>query len=193
MICQHSKFFHPVKINIGMVGVFQAASTELWIHCLNWGHPFKICIAGVLTIYQSFFKALNYALCLFHSLKIIPVNDEPPKLQPGLKSKLECLEGDRVVITTEYLYATDSDSDDSRLTYIIVRSPIQGVIQKDGLAVDTFFQLDVTQGSISYIHTGNKQLPYLLTVFPRFLWNFLRIGSDDILVAIDVEWMGQAT
>lgn len=96
--------------------------------------------------------------------KIIPVNDEPPELQPGLKSRLECWESGRVLITAEYLYATDADSDDSRLTYMIARGPKHGVMQKDGFAVDKFSQHDVVQGSISYMHTGNEQLCSALTV-----------------------------
>ncbi|XP_061489211.1 FRAS1-related extracellular matrix protein 1-like isoform X3 [Rhineura floridana] len=89
-------------------------------------------------------------------VQIIPVNDEPPELQPGLKSNLECLEGERVIITAEYLYATDADSDDSRLTYMIARAPTHGMIQKDDFVVDRFSQRDITQGSISYVHTGGE-------------------------------------
>ncbi|XP_053105510.1 FRAS1-related extracellular matrix protein 1-like isoform X2 [Hemicordylus capensis] len=89
-------------------------------------------------------------------VQIIPVNDEPPELQPGLKSSLECLEGNQVIITAEYLYATDADSDDSRLTYMIARAPTQGVIQKDGFVVEMFSQHDIIQGSISYVHTGGE-------------------------------------
>ncbi|XP_062991152.1 FRAS1-related extracellular matrix protein 1-like [Elgaria multicarinata webbii] len=89
-------------------------------------------------------------------VQIIPVNDEPPVLQPGLKSSLECFEGGQVIITTEYLYATDADSDDSRLTYMIARAPKHGEIQKDNLVVDTFSQHDIIEGSISYVHTGGE-------------------------------------
>nr|XP_056700742.1 FRAS1-related extracellular matrix protein 1-like [Euleptes europaea] len=89
-------------------------------------------------------------------VQIMPINDEPPELLLGLKSSLQCQEGGRVTITAEYLYATDADSDDSRLTYLIARAPMHGVIQKNGFAVDKFSQLDVTQGSISYVHTGGE-------------------------------------
>uniref|UniRef100_A0A674KAF2 FRAS1-related extracellular matrix protein N-terminal domain-containing protein n=1 Tax=Terrapene triunguis TaxID=2587831 RepID=A0A674KAF2_9SAUR len=89
-------------------------------------------------------------------VQIIPVNDKPPELQSGLKSRLECPEGGHVVITTEYLYATDADSDDTKLTYMIARAPAHGVIQKRGFMVDKFFQLDITQRLITYIHTGGE-------------------------------------
>ncbi|XP_060629597.2 FRAS1-related extracellular matrix protein 1-like isoform X2 [Anolis sagrei] len=89
-------------------------------------------------------------------IQIIPVNDEPPELQPGLKSSLECLEGEQILITAEYLYATDVDNDDTRLTYMIVKMPKYGVIQKDNFVVNRFSQHDVTQGAISYVHTGGE-------------------------------------
>ncbi|XP_008107564.2 FRAS1-related extracellular matrix protein 1 isoform X2 [Anolis carolinensis] len=87
-------------------------------------------------------------------IQITPVNDEPPELQPGLKSSLECPEGEQILITAEYLYATDVDNDDVRLTYMIVKTPKHGVIQKDNFVVNRFSQHDVTQGAISYVHTG---------------------------------------
>ncbi|XP_048351926.1 FRAS1-related extracellular matrix protein 1-like isoform X3 [Sphaerodactylus townsendi] len=89
-------------------------------------------------------------------VQIIPINDEPPELLLGLQSTLQCQEGKSVAITAENLYATDADSEDSRLTYMIARAPMHGVIQRNGFAVDKFSQLDVTQGSIYYVHTGGE-------------------------------------
>ncbi|XP_053325499.1 FRAS1-related extracellular matrix protein 1-like [Spea bombifrons] len=89
-------------------------------------------------------------------VQITPVNDKPPELQTGLKSSLECPEGGHVVITAENLYATDSDSDDSGLTYMIARVPTYGMIQRGGVIVERFSQLDITQGLISYIHTAGE-------------------------------------
>ncbi|XP_053549608.1 FRAS1-related extracellular matrix protein 1-like [Bombina bombina] len=89
-------------------------------------------------------------------VQIIPVNDEPPELQTGLKNILECPEGGRVTITSEYLHATDPDSEDSKLTYVIARMPMYGMIQRGGIMVEKFTQLDVTLGIISYTHTGGE-------------------------------------
>lgn len=99
---------------------------------------------------------------LFSRPKIIPINDEPPELQPQLKSGLECLEGERVLITLEYLYASDADSDDMKLMYMIARSPSYGVVQRNNVNVDKFSQLDIIEGSIFYMHTSKNLL----------LWNF---------------------
>nr|XP_006002762.1 PREDICTED: FRAS1-related extracellular matrix protein 1-like [Latimeria chalumnae] len=89
-------------------------------------------------------------------VQIIPVNDEAPELGAGLKSGLECFEGEQVTITAEYLYATDADSDDKKLTYMIARAPAYGMVQRSGAMVDKFSQLDVFQGLISYKHTGGE-------------------------------------
>ncbi|KAK1165439.1 FRAS1-related extracellular matrix protein 1b [Acipenser oxyrinchus oxyrinchus] len=88
--------------------------------------------------------------------QIIPLNDEPPELGAGLKSRLECPEGGQVLITAEYLYATDADSDDAKLTYMLGRTPTHGALRRSGVTVDRFTQLDVIQGLISYVHTGGE-------------------------------------
>ncbi|KAL7855197.1 hypothetical protein SRHO_G00173870 [Serrasalmus rhombeus] len=89
-------------------------------------------------------------------IQILPVNDEPPQLGSGLRAGLSCEEGSRVQITTEYLFATDADSDDTRLTYMLARTPARGVLQRDGVTVDKFSQLDVLNGLIFYLHTGGE-------------------------------------
>lgn len=82
------------------------------------------------------------------------MNDEPPQLGGGLRGELSCEEGGRVHVTVDYLSATDQDSDDSRLTYMLARSPGRGELQKAGLSVDKFSQQDLLQGHIYYVHTG---------------------------------------
>lgn len=84
-----------------------------------------------------------------------------PALAPGLKTVFECAEGQEVVITIEYICATDVDSDDSKLTYLIARQPYHGVVLKNGVVVDRFFQEDIEARIISYKHTGTKTSPSL--------------------------------
>ncbi|XP_028668320.1 FRAS1-related extracellular matrix protein 1b [Erpetoichthys calabaricus] len=93
------------------------------------------------------------------SVKIIPVNDEAPELKVGLKSGLECPEGGHVLITADFLYATDADSDDTKLTFMLARSPSYGVVHRGGRMVDKFSQQDIIQGLISYVHTGGEVGP----------------------------------
>uniref|UniRef100_A0A8C1Q2N5 FRAS1-related extracellular matrix protein 1 n=1 Tax=Cyprinus carpio TaxID=7962 RepID=A0A8C1Q2N5_CYPCA len=89
-------------------------------------------------------------------VKVTLVNDEVPVLVPGLKPILDCAEGQEVLITIEYICATDPDSDDSTLMYMIARQPYHGVVQRNGIIVDRFIQADVTAGFISYRHTGQE-------------------------------------
>ncbi|XP_070711353.1 FRAS1-related extracellular matrix protein 1a [Pempheris klunzingeri] len=87
-------------------------------------------------------------------VKVVPVNDEVPVLVAGLKPVLSCAEGQEVVITAEYIYATDADSDNSSLAFLIARQPYHGVVLRHGVIVDHFVQADVTAGIVTYKHTG---------------------------------------
>ncbi|XP_071370696.1 FRAS1-related extracellular matrix protein 1a, partial [Centroberyx affinis] len=87
-------------------------------------------------------------------VKVMPVNDEIPVLVAGLKPVLGCAEGQEVVITAEYIYATDADSDNSSLAYLIARQPYHGVVLRSGVVVDRFVQADITAGAVTYKHTG---------------------------------------
>ncbi|XP_053178655.1 FRAS1-related extracellular matrix protein 1b [Scomber japonicus] len=89
-------------------------------------------------------------------IQVLPMNDEPPQLGGGLRGELSCQEGGQVQVTVDYLSATDRDSDDSRLTYMLARSPGRGELQRAGLPVDKFSQQDLLQGHIYYVHTGGE-------------------------------------
>ncbi|XP_056271069.1 FRAS1-related extracellular matrix protein 1b [Pseudoliparis swirei] len=90
------------------------------------------------------------------SIQVLPMNDEPPQLGGGLRGGLSCMEAGQVQITVDYLSATDRDSEDSRLTYMLARSPGRGELQRAGLTVDKFSQQDVLQGHVYYVHTGGE-------------------------------------
>ncbi|XP_028254832.1 FRAS1-related extracellular matrix protein 1b isoform X2 [Parambassis ranga] len=98
---------------------------------------------------------LNSADVVLH-VQVLPMNDEPPQLGGGLRGELACQEGGRVQVTVDYLSATDQDSDDSRLTYMLARSPARGELQRAGLTVDKFSQQDLLQGHMYYVHTGGE-------------------------------------
>ncbi|KAF6124411.1 FRAS1 related extracellular matrix 1 [Phyllostomus discolor] len=89
-------------------------------------------------------------------IEVFPVNDEPPILKPDLNPKMHCSEGDEVVITSQYIFATDADSDDLKLMFIISREPQHGVVRKAGVTVDQFSQGDVVSGAVTYKHTGGE-------------------------------------
>uniref|UniRef100_A0A3Q2Q6U8 FRAS1-related extracellular matrix protein 1 n=1 Tax=Fundulus heteroclitus TaxID=8078 RepID=A0A3Q2Q6U8_FUNHE len=87
-------------------------------------------------------------------VKVTPINDELPVMVSGLKPVLKCPEGEEIIITAEYICATDADSDNSSLAFLIARQPYHGVVLQNGVIVDRFIQADVTAGIIAYRHTG---------------------------------------
>ncbi|XP_035763480.1 FRAS1-related extracellular matrix protein 1-like [Neolamprologus brichardi] len=98
---------------------------------------------------------LNSVDVVLH-VQVLPMNDEPPQLGTRLQGGLSCEEGGRVQVTVDYLSATDRDSDDSALTYMLARIPSRGELQRAGVTVDKFSQQDVLQGHIYYAHTGGE-------------------------------------
>ncbi|XP_029861135.1 FRAS1-related extracellular matrix protein 1 isoform X4 [Aquila chrysaetos chrysaetos] len=89
-------------------------------------------------------------------VKVLPVNDEPPVMHTGLVPVLHCLEGEEVVLSSEYIYATDADSDDMKLMFMLARQPYHGIVRKAGVAVDRFSQADVISGLVTYKHTSGE-------------------------------------
>ncbi|NWI59313.1 FREM1 protein, partial [Calyptomena viridis] len=89
-------------------------------------------------------------------VKVLPVNDELPVMRTGLVPVLHCLEGEEVVLSSEYIYATDADSNDMKLIFLLAHQPYHGVVRKGGIAVDHFSQADVLAGLVTYKHTSGE-------------------------------------
>uniref|UniRef100_A0A3Q2YK90 Fras1 related extracellular matrix 1b n=1 Tax=Hippocampus comes TaxID=109280 RepID=A0A3Q2YK90_HIPCM len=94
--------------------------------------------------------------CRWRHPQVVPVNDEPPQLGAGLRGGLRCPEGGRVQLTADYLLATDRDSEDAKLSYMLARRPARGELRRAGLAVDKFSQEDLLRGDVFYVHTGGE-------------------------------------
>nr|XP_014426327.1 FRAS1-related extracellular matrix protein 1 isoform X2 [Pelodiscus sinensis] len=89
-------------------------------------------------------------------VKVLPVNDEPPIMKDGLIPLIQCPEGEEVVITSEYIYANDADTDDMKLMFMLARQPYHGVVKKAGIIVDRFSQADIVSGVVIYKHTSGE-------------------------------------
>uniref|UniRef100_A0A8V5H8G8 FRAS1-related extracellular matrix protein N-terminal domain-containing protein n=1 Tax=Melopsittacus undulatus TaxID=13146 RepID=A0A8V5H8G8_MELUD len=89
-------------------------------------------------------------------VKVLPVNDEPPVIQTGLVPVLHCLEGEEVVLSSAYIYATDADSDEMKLMFTLANQPYHGLVRKAGITVDRFSQADVISGLVTYKHTSGE-------------------------------------
>lgn len=95
-------------------------------------------------------------------LQVTPINDEVPVLVAGLKPDLRCEEGKETVITAEYIFASDADSDNSSLSFMIARQPYHGVVLRRGVVVDRFIQADISAGIVTYKHTGRVRSEILV-------------------------------
>lgn len=90
---------------------------------------------------------------------VIPIDDEAPTIQlpeGALGSYLEVLEQTSSLITSNILSATDEDTEDLMLTFILDRYPQQGIIESNGFPVDRFTQSDIVNGYVRYQHTGGE-------------------------------------
>ncbi|XP_060634878.2 FRAS1-related extracellular matrix protein 3 [Anolis sagrei] len=96
-------------------------------------------------------------------IMVILVDDETPRL--SINDGLDVEVGESKVITNQELKATDIDSEDKTLMYIIRLVPRQGLLQrinKEGEVLCNitlgmnFTQNDIDQGFIHYIHTGRQ-------------------------------------
>ncbi|XP_071950665.1 extracellular matrix protein 3-like [Antedon mediterranea] len=93
------------------------------------------------------------------NIQVRPVDDQQPiiNLPPGtLGSYVEVPEGSSSLITSNILSASDPDTEDLMLMFIISAQPKKGVIENGGLQVNSFTQQDVVNGFISYRHTSGE-------------------------------------
>ena len=56
-------------------------------------------------------------------IEIVPIDDEAPRVQGNLRPNMIVSEGDEAVISTNVLAATDDDTDDGSLVFLIVKQP----------------------------------------------------------------------
>ncbi|XP_023799184.1 FRAS1-related extracellular matrix protein 1 [Cyanistes caeruleus] len=106
-------------------------------------------------VFFSATDGIHFVEFILH-VKVLPVNDQLPVMQTGLVPVLHCLEGEAVVLSSQHIYATDADSDDMELMFMLARQPYQGVVRKAGIAVDRFSQADVVAGLVTYKHTSGE-------------------------------------
>uniref|UniRef100_A0A4W4F1X1 Cadherin domain-containing protein n=1 Tax=Electrophorus electricus TaxID=8005 RepID=A0A4W4F1X1_ELEEL len=101
-------------------------------------------------------------------IMIIPVDDETPRM--AINDGLEIEIGEVKEINNKVLKATDLDSEDSTLTYIIRYGPNQGFLQRktpfgtlENITVGTnFTQSEVDQSLMVYVHNGQEGIRDLI-------------------------------
>ncbi|KAL2098421.1 hypothetical protein ACEWY4_007628 [Coilia grayii] len=128
-------------------------------------------------------------------IMVIPVDDETPRM--AINDGLEVEIGETKVINNRVIKATDLDSEDKDLTYIIRHGPGQGYLQritKHGDVVGNitvgknFTQDEVDKRLIQYVHTGQEGVRDLMKfdvtdginpLIDRYF--YINIGSIDMV------------
>lgn len=87
---------------------------------------------------------------------IVPMDDKAPSLKSNLRPRLIVSEGSDAIVTSSVLAATDDDTDDSHLIFLIVKQPKYGIMQLLDQPVTKFTQKDVNGNKVKYIHTGGE-------------------------------------
>lgn len=89
-------------------------------------------------------------------IEIVPIDDEIPQLGKNLRPRLIVSEGSETLITSSVLSATDVDTDDKNLVFLIIKQPKHGVMQLNERPATKFTQENVKNKQVKYIHTGGE-------------------------------------
>ncbi|GFO18835.1 fras1-related extracellular matrix protein 1 [Plakobranchus ocellatus] len=115
------------------------------------------------------------------TIEIVPIDDQTPTLSKNLRPQLIVSEGEEATISTRILAATDEDTDDGSLVFLIVRQPRYGVLQLRGQPATKFTQEDVKAGRVSFLHTSGETGTNTLKDFATFI-----ISNQNYLPAADL-------
>ncbi|AZQ60807.1 T9SS type A sorting domain-containing protein [Flammeovirga pectinis] len=91
------------------------------------------------------------------SIKITPVDDDTPILVNNTGNTIN--EGDNYLFTSTMLSSSDTDTDDTTLTYTLSSAPSQGAISLNGtdlIANGTFTTADISNALVRYTHNGSN-------------------------------------
>ena len=70
--------------------------------------------------------------------------------------------GDRLVLNTDVLLATDGTDRPEELQYIVTAPPLRGhleYVRHPGIAIGTFSQMDVVANLVAYVHDNRAGEP----------------------------------
>ncbi len=128
-------------------------------------------------------------------IMVIPVDDETPRM--AINDGLDVEIGETKVISNRVLKATDLDSEDKELTYVVRYGPGQGYLQRISKFGDVlgnislgmnFTQDEIDKQLIQYVHTGQEGIRVLLKfdvtdginpLIDRYF--YINIGSIDMV------------
>ncbi|XP_051545083.1 chondroitin sulfate proteoglycan 4 [Myxocyprinus asiaticus] len=117
-----------------------------------------------LTLMASAFDITRRSPFLTIGITIIPVNDEPPRIQRN--TGMELLVGEESEITANVLSSDDLDTPPEELVYSI-ETPSSGIVAfkvSPDDSVDSFTQAQINNGEVLFIHQGSESGGFSFTV-----------------------------
>ncbi|CAL1281073.1 unnamed protein product [Larinioides sclopetarius] len=112
-------------------------------------------------------------------VSIEPVDDEKPLWKKDLQPQISVTEGGKVLLTSEVLAATDVDTDDTLLYFILTESPQFGSVMLDKRKTNRFTQMDIFNKEVFYVHNNQEigpnpkedSMTFIVTdkAFPRLM------------------------
>ncbi|GIY43648.1 FRAS1-related extracellular matrix protein 1 [Caerostris darwini] len=112
-------------------------------------------------------------------VSIEPVDDEKPTWKKDLQPQISVIEGGKVQLTSLVLAATDVDTDDFSLYFILTESPQFGSLVQDRRKINRFTQKDIFNNEIFYVHNNQEigpnpkedSMTFIVTdkAFPRLI------------------------
>ncbi len=84
------------------------------------------------------------------------MSNHQPRALTNLRNYIDVTEGGEAILTTANIGATDGDTEDRNLKFVVIQSPEYGEIQRNGRPVKEFRQEDLWTSSIWYKHTAGE-------------------------------------
>ncbi|XP_051548746.1 chondroitin sulfate proteoglycan 4-like [Myxocyprinus asiaticus] len=116
------------------------------------------------TLTASAFDITRRSPSLTIGITVLPVNDEPPRIQRN--TGLELLVGEESEITASMLSSDDLDTPPEELVYSI-ETPSNGIVAfkvSPDDSVDSFTQAQINNGEVLFIHQGSESGGFSFTV-----------------------------
>ncbi|ROL52804.1 Chondroitin sulfate proteoglycan 4 [Anabarilius grahami] len=116
------------------------------------------------TLMASAFDITRRSASLIVGITVVPVNDEPPRIQRN--TGLELLVGEESEITANMLSSDDVDTPPEELVYSI-EMPSNGIVAfkvSPHDSVDSFTQAQINNGEVLFIHQGSESGGFSFTV-----------------------------
>ncbi|XP_059163073.1 FRAS1-related extracellular matrix protein 1-like [Physella acuta] len=115
------------------------------------------------------------------TITIVPIDDKTPTLSKNLRPQLIVSEGEETSITTRIVAASDGNTNDESLVFLIVKQPRYGVLQLKGQPATKFTQGDVKNGFVSFLHTSGEIGTSTLKDYATFI-----ISNQNYLASADM-------